>query len=97
MKTDNSNENQDERYQRATRKYTVSYMSNSKWRKLFAAVNEAGIEIEIAVWRYGYDHVPHATNRQDVDALVSVLRGIGMFMIDEAPDGITIRGYGGRR
>ena len=52
METRQRRRNEDERYLRAARKYAVSYMSNAKWRKLFATIDEAGIEIEKAVWRF---------------------------------------------
>lgn len=59
-------------YQKACNKYSVRYMSNSKWFKLFAAWADAGIEVEVSYWRFidseheevhclpkSYDLLPH--------------------------------------
>jgi len=49
---DQHRRDEDEKYLLKAHKYAVSYMSDSKWRKLFTAVDEAGIKIERAVWRF---------------------------------------------
>lgn len=39
-------------YKKASEKYSVSYMSNSKWLKLFSAWAESDIEIDFSNWKY---------------------------------------------
>jgi hypothetical protein len=46
------NQTGDDEYHRAAAKYSVSYMSDTKWRKLFLAVHRAGVGIERAIWRF---------------------------------------------
>ncbi len=39
-------------YKKASQKYSVSHMSNSKWLKLFSAWAESGIDIEVSRWKF---------------------------------------------
>jgi hypothetical protein len=50
----------DDRYQKASSAYSVSLMSNTKWRKLFSALTRAGVKLERATWRFidsSHEHV----------------------------------------
>ena len=48
---------EDEEYRKVLSRYTTSYMSDSKWLRLFRAVNSAGISLPKVKWSYiGYDH-----------------------------------------
>lgn len=39
-------------YKKASQKYSVSHMNNSKWLKLFSAWAESGVEIEVSRWTF---------------------------------------------
>jgi hypothetical protein len=39
-------------YQKASRKYSVSHMNNSKWFKLFEAWANSSVDVEVAHWRF---------------------------------------------
>ena len=39
-------------YAKHARRFSVSYMSNAKWQKLFIARARSGVEIEHAEWSY---------------------------------------------
>ncbi|CAH0991143.1 hypothetical protein SIN8267_01245 [Sinobacterium norvegicum] len=39
-------------YKKASQKYSVSYMNNSKWFKLFSAWADSGIEVDHSIWRF---------------------------------------------
>ena len=39
-------------YKKASSKYSVSYMNNSKWFKLFSAWAESDVEIDVSHWKY---------------------------------------------
>jgi hypothetical protein len=41
---------QDDEYVKATARFSVSYMSNAKWVRLFTAVARSGITVERAQW-----------------------------------------------
>ena len=48
---------EDDAYQKAVSRYSVAYMSNAKWVRLFTAVARAGVVIERARWAtIGTDH-----------------------------------------
>ena len=42
---------EDREYETARSKYSASFMSNTKWLRLFSAVIESGLKIEYAEWR----------------------------------------------
>ena len=42
----------DDDYSKYSSKYSVSYMSNSKWLRLFKAVSKSGIEILRSEWYF---------------------------------------------
>lgn len=46
------NQSEDIEYRRAVSKYSASYMSNTKWLKLFRAVNSAGVSLERVRWKF---------------------------------------------
>ena len=39
-------------YEKASQKYSVSHMNNSKWLKLFSAWAESAVDIEVSYWKY---------------------------------------------
>lgn len=39
-------------YKKASQKYSLSHMNNSKWLKLFSAWADSGVEIEVSYWRF---------------------------------------------
>ena len=47
----------DVEYNKIVKQYSVSYMNNAKWRKIFTAWAKSGIEIAQAEWEFiGTDH-----------------------------------------
>lgn len=46
------NQSEDAAYRKAASKYSVSYMSNAKWLKLFRTVISAGVPLEQARWKF---------------------------------------------
>jgi hypothetical protein len=46
------NKIEDAEYQKASSKYSASYMSNAKWLKLFRAVISAGVKLECVRWKF---------------------------------------------
>jgi hypothetical protein len=47
---------EDEGYQKAALRYSVTYMSNAKWVRLFTTAVRTGIVIERAQWTLGSDY-----------------------------------------
>jgi hypothetical protein len=39
-------------YKKASQKYSISHMNNSKWLKLFSAWADSGVEIDISYWKF---------------------------------------------
>jgi hypothetical protein len=39
-------------YQRASAALSVSYMSDTKWRKALGAISDAGLQLERATWKF---------------------------------------------
>ena len=39
-------------YERARAAFSISYMSDAKWRKAFGAVADAGLQLTRAVWKF---------------------------------------------
>lgn len=39
-------------YKKASQKYSVSHMNNSKWLKLFSAWADSDVEIDVSYWKF---------------------------------------------
>jgi hypothetical protein len=48
----NTEKNMDEEYEKIVARYSASYMSDSKWRKLFLAWARSGVEIRKSEWHF---------------------------------------------
>lgn len=56
-------------YKKASQKYSLSHMNNSKWLKLFSAWAESGVDIEVSYWRFIESHheeVHRLPSKQDL-------------------------------
>lgn len=51
-KTDTIWEPHRDPYERASASFSVSYMSDTKWRKALGAIADAGLQLERATWKF---------------------------------------------